>query len=72
MTRKEANFEILRLLANEFAQHPDVRFGQALRNLDVIKEKREDGKPVEWVNGFNEESETTFKRMMERMKNGHG
>lgn len=65
MNRKEANFEILRLLANEFNMHPDLRFGQVLQNLAVVATTyNEETGTVAWENGFYEEPQNIIARMI--------
>lgn len=67
MTRKNANMEILRLIAMEVNQHPDLRFGQILRNMDVIIEAREAHSGF-WENTFYEEPHITLERMIDQLK----
>lgn len=57
MTRLEANKEILARLKLALKKEPDLRFGQLLRNLGIVREMRLPmvNAPL-WMNGFNLES----------------
>lgn len=63
MTRQEANKEILKLLSKAVEEQSDVRFGQLLRNMEVIREIRIDGVPEYWANEFYAEPQYILKRM---------
>ena len=64
-TRLASNKEILKRLAKAVKENPDQRFGQLLRNLDVIVEIRnQQGIPSYWQNDFNTESVAILGRMM--------
>jgi hypothetical protein len=74
MTRKEANLFILAKITRYVNMYPDMRFGQALRNLGVVVDFQKpsvdpgDWNPVEWTNHFNEESTSMLKRMEQTEK----
>ncbi len=73
MTRKEANIIILAKIAIYCNDNPDIRFGQALRNLGVIVDFMGMDKlegHVQWSNHFNEEPTSMLKRMEETEKKG--
>ena len=60
--RLEANREILRRLQAYLEADPDMRFSQALRNLQIVDEV--DGPDaVYWDNEFYVESSAILKRM---------
>lgn len=62
--RLEANRIILDTLIAAVEKYPDHRFGQILRNLEIVQEIRNaDGMPVAWKNTFDEESVETLKRV---------
>ena len=64
MTRQQANLKIMALLYKAVVDFPDWRFGQLLRNLDIVGEVRDDqGTPTGWRNSFNDESEYTLKQL---------
>lgn len=69
MTRSEANKEIIKRLKAALKENPELRFGQALRNLGVVREMRLPmvHQPL-WANSFNTESEETLKEM-QRIEN---
>jgi hypothetical protein len=61
MTRLEANLEILRILTEYARNNPDERFGQILRNTEVVTEIINfEGRPTAWRNEFNTESTYTL------------
>lgn len=63
--RRTLNLEIINKLTEYLIYNPDMRFGQALRNLGIIQDKiNNETHHNEWVNGFNEEPE----EMLERIK----
>jgi len=62
VSRQENNRKILALLQHEIETQPDVRFGQALRNLGLVSEIIEDGVPVAWRNEFYLESKGLWER----------
>ena len=73
MKRKEANLAILAQITHYVTMNPDMRFGQALRNMGVIMDYRivdEKGEftGVGWMNHFNEESTSILKRVKETKK----
>ena len=41
MNRQQANFHIIAIIADYLAKNPDVRFQQALWNLDLIRRDSE-------------------------------
>jgi len=63
MTRKEANVRIVEILTNAIEMYPDQRFGQIMRNLDVIEEINESV----WKDEFYLESEELLERVMDRL-----
>ena len=56
MTRQQANFQIIAILAEYLAKNPDVRFQQALWNLELI---RRDSEGV-FIDDFYSESVDTL------------
>lgn len=69
MTRKEANLQILARITKYINQYPDMRFGQALRNLGVIVDVSDPiGGEPKWMNHFMEEPTSMIKRMNEEEK----
>lgn len=65
MKRKEANLQILARITRYVTLYPDMRLGQALRNLGVVIDFQDppgQGEP-KWMNHFNEEPESMLKRM---------
>lgn len=67
MTRKEANLELLRKLKHYFEMNPEIRFGQALLNLEVIK--GDDSKifyeePTDALNRMNEQRKKNIKETL--------
>ena len=71
MKRRNANAEILGMLADYITENPDQRFGQILRNTGVVVDYQEvdvadNGTTLtKWTNHFNEEPDVTLKRMIE-------
>jgi hypothetical protein len=63
MDRLEANLAILAVLERYLHAHPDVRFGQALRNLRIVEQAQLDDDTVIWKDAFNEEPRDTLARM---------
>lgn len=47
MKTEEANKEILRILTDYLTRYPDIRFGQALYNLNINKWSNESIKKIE-------------------------
>lgn len=71
MTRKEANLEILRRIKHYITMYPDIRFGQALRNLGVIVDFLDDTNDiVQWANHFYEEPTNMLERMKKQKMEG--
>lgn len=68
MDRKVANREIMKRLAKAVELNPEVRFGQLLSNLGLVKEFRFLDDNTAWFNEFNTESEATLKRMIAEAK----
>jgi len=67
MTRKEANDAILINLKYYLEAYPDMRFGQALVNLNIVKSDNSSHNALLGVclDPFYDESEDTLKRMGE-------
>lgn len=64
MTRQQANYKILQILFQEVLNQPDIRFGQLMRNLEVISEgKSADWSAPPWINEFNLEPQQLLKRI---------
>jgi hypothetical protein len=70
MSRKSDNLEILNQLSEYLSKNPDIRFGQALRNIGIVYDHQKPDGTVEWANHFNEEPDMMLKRM-EKRKKGH-
>lgn len=69
MSRKEANMEIVRLIVNYLNMHPDLRFSQALVNLDVSFDlSKEMGLYSGHVLEYNEEPEVTLERVKKALE----
>ena len=69
--RKDANFEILKILKQIIENNEFIRFGQALALLKIIQyedynEKTDEIRPID---PFNEESIVTLKRVKEVFEN---
>lgn len=62
MTRQEANFQILNMLGTIIGKYPDIRFGQALVDLDIIQPTRLNNGDLVIKDPFYEESEVTCQR----------
>ena len=60
--RQNANLQILNKLRDYFLSHPDMRFGQALANLNIIEYDRTKLTP-EVIHPFFEESVDTFEKV---------
>ena len=60
--RQEANLQILNKLRDYFLAHPDIRFGQALSNLNIIEYDRTKLTP-EVIDPFFEESIDTLEKI---------
>ena len=60
--RQTANLQILDKLKNYFLAYPDMRFGQALANLNIIEYDRSKLTP-EVVDPFFEESVDTLEKV---------
>jgi hypothetical protein len=68
MGRKTDNLEILNRLSEYLAKNPDMRFGQALRNLGIVNDYKDGYDALVWKNIFYEEPSKTLERMDERKK----
>lgn len=62
MTRLEYNNLILDKLTQYLHKYPDIRFGQALVNLNIVKFNKYGSVD----DPFYEESKVTFERMIEK------
>lgn len=62
--RFKSNMEILEKLKEYLEEHPTQRFGQALRNLGIVVDRKDNATdfPV-WENHFNEEPQLMLARM---------
>ena len=70
MTRKEANLELIRQLKHYVTMNPDMRLGQALRNIGIIVDFQDppgEGEP-KWANHFNEEPQKMLERVIKTKK----
>ena len=56
--RKNANKELLNILTNYLEKHPEIRFSQAIENLNIVKTNDE-----YWVNEFYVESDVLLERV---------
>ena len=67
MNRQEYNFKILMILQTYLTQNPDIRFGQALSNLNIATHKKNSDEKWDDVAGykdiFYEEPETTLQNL---------
>lgn len=68
MTRLNDNLAILARLDEHLRANPDIRFGQALRNLGVVEQIEASSGQVVWRDGFNEEPAKTLHRMKDQEK----
>lgn len=69
MKRLEANLQILAKITRYVTMNPDIRLGQALRNLGVIVDfQGKEFEGVQWSNHFNEEPTSMLKRMEQEEK----
>lgn len=65
ISRLDNNRAIVEILAALVEEYPSMRFGQILRNANVVQETLSDNLIVNgWENEFNTESVTTQERMM--------
>lgn len=58
-SRQKANMEIIEILTKYFEKYPDIRFGQALINLDILHYKNSKYENIDSYNvqdPFNYES----------------
>lgn len=65
--RQTANLQILDMLKNYFLAYPDMRFGQALANLNVIEYDRSKLTP-EVVDPFYDESVDILQRVSDTVE----
>ena len=64
MTRLIANQKIVEKIQQMMYEYPDLRFGQILRNLGIVKEIEVPEKSCwYWKNDFYTESETILNRI---------
>ena len=70
MTRQEANRLILKILAQDIEDQPDIRFGQLMRNTGVVLEDDYQG-DMQWAEEFNLESTALLDRIM-KVRKGYG
>lgn len=61
--RKLYNKAIINKLQEIVEKYPDWRFGQILRNCDVVKETLIQPDSLVWKDEFNVESKTIWERM---------
>lgn len=63
--RQDANMEILDILKKYFTEYPDIRFSQALANLQIIQYTNTlaEGGHMEVIDPFNEESTDILERI---------
>lgn len=68
MTRLQANREITEYLILAIETHPDLRFGQIMQMLGVIKPERSANpeQRISWQNEFYMESGDLLTRIMEK------
>ena len=71
--RSDANAELIGILAQYLTDHPNERFGQALRNLEIVREclMVNPTTPRYWENEFNTEPQQMVaraKRALRRME----
>jgi hypothetical protein len=67
--RQNDNAELLTILTQYLVDNPGIRFGQALRNLGIIRELRGKVTP-EWVNEFYTEPSEMIKRAKDALRSG--
>lgn len=63
--RADANFELLGILSQHLVENPQIRFGQALRNLGFVKESIGMGGDSIWRDEFSVEPTELLKRVKE-------
>lgn len=61
-SRYDANVKLIQILAQYLTDHPSERFGQALRNLEIVQESRLQDGGVCWFNEFNTEPREMVQR----------
>lgn len=63
--RQQENFQILDILFEYLKKNPDIRFGQALHNLNLATHRMiNDGfKPEDFKDIFHEEPDVTLTKM---------
>jgi hypothetical protein len=62
MTRLDYNKQILDYLKTYLEENPDIRFWQALANLNIVSYVRTNLKPIV-IDGFNEEPKETLMKI---------
>ena len=67
MSRQKDNIEILNRLYQYVTDNPDIRLGQALVNMEVIRSVPQNGVPT-IIDPFYEEPALALKRMNEAQK----
>ena len=60
--RDAANVELVAIIAQYLTDNRSLRFGQALRNLDIIREISNPTGAPGWVNEFNTEPQEMVRR----------
>lgn len=72
MTRHQANMTLLEILKGYLTDNPDIRFGQALVNLNALEDDFMATKTQVWgrvyKDPFYEEPQETLKRVKETYK----
>lgn len=63
MTRKEANMLLLEILKDYLTQNTDIRFGQALINLGLVRQEIDDSIIPITIDPYNEEPQETLLRV---------
>lgn len=67
MSRLKYNLEILKILEEYIVNNPDIRFGQALYNLNITRTLQSVGMnqddPTQWCSEFYTESKDTLERL---------
>jgi len=63
MTRQKANLEILNKLGQYLTKYPDIRFSQALVNLDLVVSTRGEAYDNVWKDEYHIEPQKILERM---------
>lgn len=61
--RFAANVKLIQIVTEYLLEHPQERFGQALRNLGITVDSTLPDGDIYWCNGFYEEPTETLKRV---------